>query len=113
MKSIERWPSRNRNPSKGLDKSVIDPRNATKELAEFQKTGKCSKLSPVQFDLFLSRNKADIAIAKSICAECPNMSKCMTAAEKIPVNVLKGVLGGLSEKERKEIQTNGTHNDQV
>ena len=105
MRRTEGWPSRNRNSSKGLDNSVIDSRNATKELATLQMTGKCSQLSPVQIDLFLSRKKAEIAFAKSICAECPNISKCMTAAEKIPVNVIRGVLGGLSEQERKAVQS--------
>lgn len=104
MRRTEGWPKSNRNQYKGFDKSVIEAIPGIDALETVRKTGACANLLPEKADLFFSKKVADIAYAKNVCASCPGLGECRKAAKEIQVKDMHGVLGGLSEKERKKIQ---------
>jgi hypothetical protein len=50
-------------------------------------------------EVFFSEDPSEIALAKSICGECPIASQCAEWAAK---NAAYGVFGGLTPKERQQ-----------
>lgn len=67
---------------------------------EWRRSGRCRN-APV--DLFFPGQGDDTRQAKSLCANCPVLAECRDYA--IPHRDLRGIWGGLSEKERRKLRS--------